>query len=158
MISPSKWVQALLNLRTFSLLRIREYRMLWSAQAFSTMGTWMDEVTRGWLKASCRAVDAGRSAPGRPFHPLTRESRQPVTPGEINQYEVELMPTANLFRAGHRIGLEITSLDLPTGPAGATSVEYIPYHVCSAQTVSHRIHRDARHPSHLLLPVIEGAA
>ena len=79
------------------------------------------EVTRGWLKASCRAVDAGRSAPGRPFHPLTRESRQPVTPGEINQYEVELMPTANLFRAGHRIGLEITSLDLPTGPAGATS-------------------------------------
>ena len=31
----------------------------------------------------------------------------------------EIMATANLFRAGHRIALEITCLDLPTGVAGA---------------------------------------
>jgi uncharacterized protein len=35
-----------------------------------------------------------------------------------------------------------------------TNVEYIPYHVCSSKTVSHKIYRDAERPSHLLLPVI----
>ena len=42
-------VQALLNVRAFSTLRYREYRLLWFGQAFGTMGTLMDEVTRGWL-------------------------------------------------------------------------------------------------------------
>ena len=31
------------------MLRYREYRLLWFGQAFGTMGTLMDEVTRGWL-------------------------------------------------------------------------------------------------------------
>jgi MFS family permease len=40
---------ALLRIRAFSTLRYREYRLLWFGQAFGTMGTLMDEVTRGWL-------------------------------------------------------------------------------------------------------------
>ena len=40
------------------------------------------------------------------------------------------MATANLFRKGHRICLDITSMDLPTGVAGATNAEYVPYHIC----------------------------
>jgi len=40
---------ALLKVRAFSTLRYREYRLLWGGQVFGTMGTWMDEVTRGWL-------------------------------------------------------------------------------------------------------------
>jgi predicted acyl esterase len=59
-----------------------------------------------------------------------------------------------MFKAGHRICLDITSLDVPTGVGGATNVEYIPYHICSSRTVLHKVHHDARHPSHLLLPVI----
>ena len=112
------------------------------------------EVTRGWLKASHRAVDPARSKPGRPWHPLTREAQRKVTPGVVEEYQIEIMATANMFKAGHRLCLEITSLDLPTGVAGATNAEYVPYHICSAQTVVHRIHHDPAHPSHLLLPVI----
>ena len=67
------------------------------------------------------------------------------------------MATANLFRRGHRICLEITSLDLPTGVAGATNAEYVPYHICSSRTVVHRIYHDAKRPSHLLLPVVPAA-
>ena len=37
-----------------------------------------------------------------------------------------------------------------------TGVEYIPYHVCSSKTVTHRIYRDADRPSHLLRPIIPG--
>ena len=72
--------------------------------------------------------------------------------------KIEILATANLFRAGHRICLEITSADRPTGVAGATNVEYVPYHVCSSRTTLHHVHHDTRHPSHLLLPVIPGGA
>jgi len=112
------------------------------------------EVTRGWLKASHRALDETRSKPWRPWHKLTRAAQQKVTPGEVTEYRIEIMATANLFRRGHRICLEIMSLDLPTGVAGATNAEYVPYHICSARTVLHKVYHDLNRPSHLLLPVI----
>ena len=115
------------------------------------------ELTRGWLKASNRALDPQRSKPWKPWHKLTRDARQKVTPGEIEEYSIEIFSTANLFRRGHRICIEITSLDLSTGVLGATNVEYIPYHVCSSRTVVHSIYHDAAHPSHLLLPVVPTA-
>jgi uncharacterized protein len=112
------------------------------------------EITRGWLKASHRALDPERSKPWKPWHKLTRAAQKPVTPGEITEYAIEIMATANLFRRHHRICLEIMSLDLPTGVAGATNAEYVPYHICSAKTVLHKIYHDLNRPSHLLLPVI----
>jgi uncharacterized protein len=112
------------------------------------------ELTRGWLKASHRAVDPSRSLPGRPWHPLTRAAQKKVVPGEINEYAIEIMATANCFKAGHRICVEITSLDVATGVGGASNVEYIPYHICSSKTVLHHIYHDPQRPSHLLLPVI----
>ena len=112
------------------------------------------EVTRGWLKASMLVIDPKRSKPGRPWHPLTRESRQPVTPGETVAYRIEIMATANLFLRGHRICLDICAADMPTGIGGATNAEYVPYHICAARTVVHRIYHDTQRPSHLLLPVI----
>ena len=100
---------------------------------------------------------ARRSKPWKPWHKLTRTARKPVVPGEVTEYAIEIMATANLFRQGHRICVEIASLDLPTGVAGATNAEYVPYHVCSAKTVLHKIYHDANRPSHLLLPVIPNA-
>src|SRR4029434_218578 len=40
---------ALLRFRTFEALRHREYRLIWYGQIFASMGTWMDQVARGWL-------------------------------------------------------------------------------------------------------------
>jgi predicted acyl esterase len=112
------------------------------------------ELTRGWLKASHRALDPKRSKSWKPWHPLTRKAWKPVIPGEINEYAIEILSTANLFRKGHRICLDITCLDAPTGVAGATNVEYIPYHICSSKTVVHKIYHNEKYPSHLVLPVI----
>ena len=47
------------------------------------------ELTRGWLKASHRAIDLERSKPWRPWHPLTRSAQQPVEPGKIEEYKIE---------------------------------------------------------------------
>jgi putative CocE/NonD family hydrolase len=112
------------------------------------------ELTRGWLKASYRALDEERSRPWEPFHKLTRAAIQPVPPGEVLEYRIQILATANQFKAGHRLCLEITSMDVPTGTGAMTNVEYIPYHVCSSRTVTHRVYHDAERPSHLLLPVI----
>ncbi len=115
------------------------------------------EVTRGWLKASNRALDETRSNPWLPWHRLTREAARPVEPHAIVEYAIALGATANLFRAGHRICVEITSLDVPTGIGGATNAEYIPYHVCSSETVLHKVYHDPSRPSHLLLPIVSPA-
>jgi hypothetical protein len=112
------------------------------------------ELTRGWLKASYRAIDDTRSTPAEPFHKLTRDSIQPVPPGEIVEYRIQIVATANQFKAGHRICLEVTCMDVPTGTGAMTNVEYIPYHVCSSRTVTHSIFHDSERPSHLLVPVI----
>jgi putative CocE/NonD family hydrolase len=112
------------------------------------------ELTRGWLKASNRALDPERSLAWKPFHKLTRAAAQPVTPGEVVEYAIEIMSTANLFRRGHRICLEVASMDVPTGVGGATNAEYVPYHVCSARTTLHTVYHDTARPSHLLLPVL----
>lgn len=112
------------------------------------------EISRGWLKASYRAEDPERSKPWRPWHKLTRDARQDVTPGEIVEYHIEIMALSNLFRRGHRICLEITSADFATGVGGYNNVEYIPAHLCSSKTVLHKVYRDQTRPSHLLLPVV----
>jgi hypothetical protein len=112
------------------------------------------ELTRGWLKASHRAIDQARSKPWRPWHPLTREAEQKAKPGEITEYSIEILATANLFRRGHRICLEIASADMPTGVGGATNAEYVPNHIVSSRTTLHKIYHDAKRPSHLLLPII----
>jgi len=112
------------------------------------------ELTRGWLKASYRAIDPKRTKAWKPWHKLTREARQMVVPGEINEYQVEVISTANLFEKGHRISVEITSLDLPTGSGFGNNCEYVPYHVCSSKTVVHKIYHNEQYPSHLLLPMI----
>ena len=112
------------------------------------------ELTRGWLKASHRALDPSRSLPWRPWHPLTREAQQAVIPGEVNEYAIEIMATANLFRKGHRICIDIACMDVPTGIGGATNAEYIPYHICSSKTTLHHIFHDTKRPSHILLPVL----
>jgi predicted acyl esterase len=112
------------------------------------------EITRGWLKASHRAVDETRSLPGQPYHTLTRKAKQPVMPGEVVRYDVEVMPTSTLFKKDHRICLEISSMDVPSGGSGISANQSTPYHVCSSKTTVHKIYRGQQYPSHLLLPVI----
>ena len=112
------------------------------------------EVTRGWLKASHRAIDESKSLPGQPYHFLTKSKQQKVVPGEINRYDVQIAPTSNVFLRNHRICVDITAMDAPPGVGGDVCVEYIPYHICSSKTVLHKVYRSQQYPSHLLLPVI----
>lgn len=64
-------------------------------------------LTRGWLKASHRALDTERSRPWQPYHPHRHPS--PIEPGAVHEYAIEMMPIAHRFQAGHRLGIEISS-------------------------------------------------
>ncbi len=81
------------------------------------------------------------------------ERGEPIIPGTIYKYTIDLWATSNVFKAGHRIRLYISSSNFPrfdrnlnTGEPilGATRTEK------ARQTVYH----DAGHPSVLILPVI----
>ena len=109
------------------------------------------ELTRGWLKASHRAVDESKSKPWQPYHPHLKP--EPVTPGKIYEYPIEIRPTSNVFKKGHRIMLEIASMDLPSYHRTQVT-EGPPYHVCSSKTTQHKIYRDEGHLSYMLLPII----
>ncbi|HLH23078.1 MAG TPA: CocE/NonD family hydrolase [Chloroflexota bacterium] len=64
-----------------------------------------DLVTRGWLRLSHRRLDPARSEPWRPW--LTHETPEPLAPGAIVPADVELLPSATLFRRGETLRLDV---------------------------------------------------
>ena len=76
-----------------------------------------------------------------------------LTPGEVDQYDIELLPTSNVFRRGHRIRLHVTSSGFPlwdrnpnTGSQTGFDSEMIPAHQV--------VHHDRSRPSHVLLSLL----
>ena len=76
-----------------------------------------------------------------------------LEPGAVYEYRIEVGVTGNLFRAGHRIRLQVSSSNFPRFDRNPnTGNEFgIDQELRAArQTVYH----GPRHPSHLRLPVI----
>ncbi len=109
------------------------------------------EITRGFLKASHREVDESRSEPWLPFHP--HERAEPVEPGRVLEYRIELSPLATVFGPGHRIKLSVSSADHAQWPPADLELghDHQPWHLCRKATVTHAIHHDRDHRSRLLL-------
>ncbi len=79
--------------------------------------------------------------------------RAPLTPGKAYEFAIDLGSISNVFKAGHRLKLTVTSSSFPahdrnlntgarTGWGDTTAVAH--------QTIYH----DAEHPTRLILPVI----
>jgi putative CocE/NonD family hydrolase len=86
------------------------------------------QLTAGFLLASQRAVDPKLStyAHGvmiRPWHPFTRASQQPVTPNDPALYKIEIYPTSNVFKTGHRIRLTIGTANTPSTATPAPALQ-----------------------------------
>jgi putative CocE/NonD family hydrolase len=108
-------------------------------------------ISRGWLRGSHREIDAARSKPWQPFHPHTKA--EPLTPEQIYEFDIELRPTANLFRRGSRLELKISCKDDPPKHAlEGVGVGHIRRQASSRITVFH----NEDYPSQLLLPITRG--
>jgi len=75
-------------------------------------------VGQGWLRASHRKLDAKKSLPYRPWH--THDQKQPLTPGEVYELDIEIWPTCIVVPAGYRIALSIRGRDYEHDDAAAT--------------------------------------
>ncbi len=108
----------------------------------------------------CRISDTdpnGRSFPL--LHGIVRakfrngRTPEPVVPGEVYTYEIELGCISNVFRQGHRIRLEISSSSYPENDRNLNTGERVGHgrvSVKAQQTIFH----DSQYPSRLILPVI----
>jgi len=73
-----------------------------------------------------------------------------LEPGRIYCYEIDMWATANHFKAGHRLRLDISSADFPRFDRN-TNLGGAPGRSIPARQT---IHRDARYPSRLLISVL----
>jgi putative CocE/NonD family hydrolase len=75
-------------------------------------------LSEGALLGSLRAIDEARtwSVQGvrvLPWHPYTRASAQPVVPGQVTKYEIEIFPTLATIAKGHRLRVTLSTSDTP---------------------------------------------
>lgn len=85
------------------------------------------------------------------------EHPTPIEPGRVYEYKILVGSTANVFKAGHRIRVEISSSNFPTfdrnSNSGKPLAEAGPADwFVATQTIFH----DNRYPSHIVLPVVSG--
>jgi putative CocE/NonD family hydrolase len=78
---------------------------------------------------------------------------EPIQPARIYEYSVDMEATSNVFKAGHRIRVEISSSSFPkwernlnTGHEFARDAEI--------ETALQKIFHSRRYPSHIIMPVI----
>lgn len=102
-------------------------------------------LTRGWLKASHAATKSEElSKPYRPYYLHDRPRH--IEPGRIQRFEIEVWPTCNVFKKGHRIRVDIACGDSPALDFGG--------HYYGVKVGSDTYYHEKDHPSHLVLPVI----
>jgi putative CocE/NonD family hydrolase len=81
------------------------------------------------------------------------EHPEPMTPGQVYRFELDLGATAQVFKVGHRLRVEVTSSDFPRydrnlntgGPFGTET---------DGRAAVNTIFHDSLRQSHLLLPVM----
>jgi putative CocE/NonD family hydrolase len=81
------------------------------------------------------------------------EKAELMKPGEVYEITVPLYPTSNVFKAGHRIRVDISSSNFPRFDVNPNTGEPLNAHRRMV-TATNTIHHDSARPSHIVLPVI----
>ena len=103
------------------------------------------ELCKGWLRASHRKTDPARSTPAKPYHPHLEA--EPLKRGMVTEFAIEIWPVCNVFKAGHRIHLEIAHSDSVIAASGRP-------HVTIKAKATNTIHEGGSKPSRLIVPLI----
>ncbi len=106
-------------------------------------------ITKGWLRASHRALDAKKSTEMEPYH--SHADPTPIEPGKVYRFDISVEPMAHRFKKASRVRLEIVN-----GDSAVTDVLWSHYYAPN-KIGTDTIYHSAAHPSALTLPVMEGA-
>lgn len=105
-------------------------------------------LTKGWLKASHRKLDAERSTVYTPKHTHLKGDHAPLRHGEVVPVEIELIPNTGLVRAGQRLRIDIQPYD---GVAHGMHHAYdVTYHADAVNTV----HTGPSRAGYVQLPIV----
>lgn len=107
-------------------------------------------LCKGALRASHRELDQKRSKLWQPYHPHT--DAEPLVPGEAYEFAIELWPTSNVFKRGHRIRLEISGTQPSSLEGIGRNRGGLFYLLPRPATVT--VLDGQPHPSRVVLPVI----
>ena len=76
-----------------------------------------------------------------------------IEPGKVYEYTIELWPTSNVFRKGHRIRLDVASAAFPLFTRNLNTGQNN-YTTTDMRVADQTVYHDAVRASHLILPVI----
>lgn len=108
-------------------------------------------VQAGWLRASQRAL-APEATPLQPVKTHLEADAAPLPRDEYELVRVEIMPFAQVFRAGSRIRLEIGT------PGDSRELwEFILLEFDTDDPVEHQVAHSLAYPSSIALPLIPGS-
>lgn len=85
------------------------------------------------------------------------EHPKPMVPGEVCEIRIECFATANLFKAGHRIRVDISSSNFPKYDVNPNTGES-PAEARSRRVTLNALHLSRAHPSRIRLPIVATAA
>ena len=87
----------------------------------------------------------------------SRTTAELLVPGQIYRYEIDLWSTSNVFKAGHRIRLLVSSSNFPRFNRNLNTGEPL-LGAAGMVRATQRIYHDGDHPSTLILPVISASS
>jgi putative CocE/NonD family hydrolase len=96
------------------------------------------QLQNGLLRARFRNIESGPEL---------------LEPGRTYRFEIDIWATANRFRSGHRLRIDMSSADFPRLDRNTNRGGEAGPPLRAEQT----IHHDRNAPSHLLLPILGGA-
>lgn len=76
-----------------------------------------------------------------------------LTPGEVVPLTITLYPTANVFKKGHRIRVDVSSSNFPRFDVNPNTGDPLGTHRRMLQA-ENTIHHNAEYPSHVVLPIV----
>jgi len=120
-------------------------------------------LAQGWLRVSHRKLDLEKSEPWRPYH--THDDKQPLTPNEVYEVDVEIWPQCIVLPKGFQISINISGQDFdrpgPSVPAYVPSRGSGPFlhdhptdrpkEIFGGQTT---VYTGPKYESYVLVPVI----
>jgi uncharacterized protein len=116
------------------------------------------QVAYGWLRVSHREIDEARSTPWQPWR--RHDSIRKLKPGEIVPVDIEILPSATLYRKDESLELTVQGGDIvnpvntPQLSRGQIVTRVPVRHATTQNRGRHVIHTGGRFDSHLLVPVI----
>jgi hypothetical protein len=80
-----------------------------------------------------------------------------MKPGTVYQFRIDPFPTANVFKKGHRIRLDVSSSNFPRFDVNPNTGEPLGMNRRTMKA-DNSIYLDAQHPSRLILPIVQESA